>query len=153
MVKNLAANAWEIRDAGSIPESGRTPGGGLGNSLQYSCLEQHLMDRGAWWRSLQSIGLQRVRQDWNNLAHICTKDREAWPATGHEVSKNFARFSDWTITIIEALLLPDQRAQCCFYRKRTHLPRFLACILVVASYTPVKISYAWWLFYCNIFLI
>ena len=50
------------RDAGSIPESGRSPGGGLGNSLQYSYLENP-MDRGAQWRSLQSIGLQRVRQD------------------------------------------------------------------------------------------
>ena len=45
VVKNLAANAGDIRDAGSISGSGRTPGGGHGNSLQYSCLENP-MDRG-----------------------------------------------------------------------------------------------------------
>ena len=39
VVKNLPANAGHIRDAGSIPGSGRSPGGGHGNPLQYSCLE------------------------------------------------------------------------------------------------------------------
>ena len=44
-VKNLPANAG---DAGSVPESGRSPGGGNGNPLQYSCLG-NLKDRRAWW--------------------------------------------------------------------------------------------------------
>ena len=48
MVKNLPANAGDIRDAGSIPGSGRSPGGGNGNPHQYSCLENP-MDRGDWW--------------------------------------------------------------------------------------------------------
>ena len=39
MVKNLPANAGDTRDLGSIPGSGRSPGGGHGNPLQYSCLE------------------------------------------------------------------------------------------------------------------
>ena len=39
MVKNLTANAGDIRDVGSIPGSGRSPGGRHGNPLQYSCLE------------------------------------------------------------------------------------------------------------------
>ena len=39
VVKNLPANAGDVRDAGSIPESGRSPRGGHGNPLQYSCLE------------------------------------------------------------------------------------------------------------------
>ena len=47
VVKNLPANAGDIRDMGSIPASGRSPGGGNGNTLQYSCLENP-MDRGAW---------------------------------------------------------------------------------------------------------
>ena len=46
MVKNLPANAGDIRDAGSTPGSGRSPGGGHGNPLQYSCLENP-MDREA----------------------------------------------------------------------------------------------------------
>ena len=39
MVKNLLVNAEDIRDVDSIPGSGRSPGGGHGNPLQYSCLE------------------------------------------------------------------------------------------------------------------
>ena len=55
VVKNLPANAADIRDTGSIPRLGKSPGGGHGNPLQYSCL-QNPMDRGAWW--LQSMGSQ-----------------------------------------------------------------------------------------------
>ena len=55
MVKNLPANAGDIRDMGLIPGSGRFPGGGHFNPLQYSCLENP-MDRGA-------IGSQRVGHD------------------------------------------------------------------------------------------
>ena len=47
VIKNLTASEGEIRGAGSIPESGRSPGGGYSNPLQYSCLENP-MDRGAW---------------------------------------------------------------------------------------------------------
>ena len=47
MVKNPPANAGEVRDAGSIPGSGRYSGGGHGKPPQYSCLENP-MDREAW---------------------------------------------------------------------------------------------------------
>ena len=47
VVKNLHANAGDVRDAGLIPGLGRSPGEGNGNPLQYSCLENP-MDRGAW---------------------------------------------------------------------------------------------------------
>ena len=59
MVKNPPASARGIRDTGSIPGSGRLPGGGRGNPLQYSCLENP-MARGA---GLQSGGSHRVRHD------------------------------------------------------------------------------------------
>ena len=52
MIKNLPANAGDIREAGSIPGSGISPGGGHGNSLQYSCLENP-MDREAWQATVQ----------------------------------------------------------------------------------------------------
>ena len=48
VVKDPPANAGDIRDASSIPGSGRSPGGGHDNLLQYSCLENP-MDRRAWW--------------------------------------------------------------------------------------------------------
>ena len=47
MLKNLASNAGNVRDLGLIPGPGKYPGGGHGNPLQYSCLE-NLIDRGAW---------------------------------------------------------------------------------------------------------
>ena len=47
LVKNLPASAGDIRDMDLIPGSGRPPGEGNGNPLQYSCLENSL-DRGAW---------------------------------------------------------------------------------------------------------
>ena len=47
VVKNLPANTGDARDAGSIPGSGRFPGGGNGNPLEYSCLENP-MDGETW---------------------------------------------------------------------------------------------------------
>ena len=55
MVKNLPANAGDIGDVGSIPESERSPGGGNGNPLQYSCLE-NTMDREAWRATVHRVG-------------------------------------------------------------------------------------------------
>ena len=54
MVKNLSANAGDAGDSGSIPGSGRFPGGGSGNPLQYSCLG-NLMDREAWWATIHEV--------------------------------------------------------------------------------------------------
>ena len=60
VLKNLPANTGDIRTAGLIPGSVRSPRGGHGNPLQYSCLENP-MDRGPG--ELQSIELQRVGHD------------------------------------------------------------------------------------------
>ena len=60
LVKNPPANAGDIRDAGSIPASGRSPGGGHGNPLQYSCLENP-MDRGAWRAAVPRVAKSRTR--------------------------------------------------------------------------------------------
>ena len=51
MVKNPPASAGDLS---SIPASGRSPGEGNGNSLQYSCLG-NLMDRGAWWATVHGV--------------------------------------------------------------------------------------------------
>ena len=48
MVKNPPANTGDTRDTGLIPGSGRSPGEGNGNPLQYSCLGKNFMDREAW---------------------------------------------------------------------------------------------------------
>ena len=57
MVKNLPANAGDVRDAGSIPGLGRSPGGGHGNPFQNSCLENPMTEEPG---GLQSIAFHRV---------------------------------------------------------------------------------------------
>ena len=54
MVKYLPAHAGEVLDMGSIPGSGRSPGVGNGNPLQYSCLGNS-MDRGAWRATVRGV--------------------------------------------------------------------------------------------------
>ena len=58
-VKNSTANAGDTRDAGSIPGSGRSPGEGNGNPLQYSCLGNP-MDGGAWRTTIHGIAKSRT---------------------------------------------------------------------------------------------
>ena len=66
MVKNPPTKAGDIRDVGSILGSGRSPGGGHGNPLQSSCLENP-MDRGAW----QAI-VHKVAKSWTQLKQLST---------------------------------------------------------------------------------
>ena len=66
MVKNLPAKAGDIKDAGLIPEFGRSPGGGHGNPLQYSCLEHPWTEEQG--RS-QSMASHRVRNDQATAAN------------------------------------------------------------------------------------
>ena len=54
LVKNLPASAGDVRDTGSIPGLGRSPGEGHDNPLQYSCLENP-MDRGAWQATVHRV--------------------------------------------------------------------------------------------------
>ena len=53
-VKNPPANAGDVREVGSIPGSGRSPGGGHGNPLQYSYLKNP-MDRRVWWATVPKV--------------------------------------------------------------------------------------------------
>ena len=68
VVKNLPANAGDIRDRGSVPGSGRAPRGEHGNPLQYSCLENP-MDRGVWWATIH-----RVSKSWTRLKWLSMQD-------------------------------------------------------------------------------
>ena len=54
VVQNPSANTGDIRDVGSIPGLGRSPGGGYGNPLQYSCLENP-MDIVVWWATVYGV--------------------------------------------------------------------------------------------------
>ena len=67
LVKNLPANAGDVRDKGSIPGLGRSPGEVHGNPLQYSCLENH-MNRGPWWVTVH--GVTKSLHNWATSAFI-----------------------------------------------------------------------------------
>ena len=69
VVKNPPADAADVRDMGSIPGTGRSPGGGHGNPLQYSSLENP-MDRGAWWATVQRV---TKSQTWWKLQYTHTQ--------------------------------------------------------------------------------
>ena len=64
VVKNLSANAGDIRNNDSIPGLGRSPGGEHGNPLQHSCLENP-KDKGVWC----AIGLHRVAHNTSEAIH------------------------------------------------------------------------------------
>ena len=66
VVKNPPASARDIRDVSSVLGSGRSPGGGHGNPLQYSCLENP-MNRGVWWALVH-----KVAQSWTLLKWLST---------------------------------------------------------------------------------
>ena len=84
MVKNLPANAGDIRDAGLIPGLGRYPGEGDGNPFQYSCLENPI-DRGAWRATLH-----RVSKNWTQLK--CVSPQEPLRKTFDCNSSPFFKF-------------------------------------------------------------
>ena len=58
-VKNPPSNAGDVRDIDLIPRSGRSPGGGYGNPIQYSCLEDPT-GRGAWWATVHRVAKSRT---------------------------------------------------------------------------------------------
>ena len=72
VVKNLPARTGEVRDEGSIPGSGRSPGGGHGNSLQYSWLENP-RDGGAWRAMVHG-----VIKSWTKLKQLSTHTSNAF---------------------------------------------------------------------------
>ena len=69
VVKNLPANSGDAGDMGLISRLGRSPGGGHGNPLQYSCLENP-MDRGVWQATIY-----RVAKSWTQLKPLSTHTR------------------------------------------------------------------------------
>ena len=90
VIKNHPDNEGDIREAGSIPQSERSPGGGHGNPLQYSLLENS-MERGAWWPTIHGLGRSPGEGNGNPLQYSWLEnpmDRGAWWATVHGVGKS-----------------------------------------------------------------
>ena len=68
-VKNPYASAGDVRDSGSIPGSGRSPGGVHSNPLQYSCLVNP-MDRGPWWATVHGVTKSHTWRRWFSMNTI-----------------------------------------------------------------------------------
>ena len=93
-------SAHSVRDPGLIPESGRSPGGGHGSPLQYSCLENP-MDRGAWWAAVHGVAVhywistheRLVNKLINYFIYSVTFSQKHIVSTVHYSSKeNFHRY-------------------------------------------------------------
>ena len=120
VVKNPPANIGDVRDVGSIPGSGRSPGRGHGNPLQYFCLKNP-MDRGAWWATVHGIA-----KSWTRLStHTHTHTTQAviaevagicWVSHGRGLSAHSILSS---VLCINLLLLQQQ----CLYGMFPPRPR------------------------------
>ena len=90
VVKNPSANAV---DSGLIPQSGRSPGEGNGNPLQYSCLENPV-DRGAWWAAVHSAAQSRTQLKQLGM-HACIGEGNANPLQYSCLGKPMDRGTWW----------------------------------------------------------
>ena len=94
MVRNPSANAGDVGDVGSLPGSGRSPGGGHGNPLQYSCLE-NAMNRGAWWASVHRVAKNRTQLKRLRMQHaLGLKESKL---DGAEVIQSLLLTSPWPV--------------------------------------------------------
>ena len=108
VVKNPPANAGEIRDEGSTPGSGRSPGGGHGNSLQCLCLENP-MGRGAWqttvhwisksWIRLKQLSTHAHRGPYLINAELYTLQTHGPTLCGHTLAITFRLLGIYTVQI------------------------------------------------------
>ena len=90
VVKNFPANAGDV---GLIPGSGRSPGIGNGNPLQYSCLENP-MDRGTWWATVHGVAKSQTRLSDYTHTHTHT----------HRYEWSYYRFLVWGLFSVDLFL-------------------------------------------------
>ena len=95
----VKAFAYNAGDLGSIPESGRSPGEGNGNSLQYSCLENP-MDWGAWWATVHGVAKSWTRlSDFTSLHFMLLHPFIRWESRGQ--GNNLLLLAQLTNSIVQ----------------------------------------------------
>ena len=114
VVNWLPANTRDFRDAALILGSKRSPWGGHGNTLQYSC-QENPMDRGAWWTIVHRIAKNRTRLKWLSM-HACKVDREQ--DQGYAMQTVFWQiqdldvYSQWVTQSLQQCSLQSSEGQC-----------------------------------------
>ena len=79
-------SAYNAGDSGSIPGSGRSPGEGNGNPLQYSCLENSI-DRGTWWATVHGVTKSQTQLSDSACMHACTDDSSSLGSASFKMRK------------------------------------------------------------------
>ena len=82
----VKASACNAGDSGSIPGSGRSPGEGNGNPLQYSCLENSI-DRGTWWATVHGVTKSQTQLSDSACMHACTDDSSSLGSASFKMRK------------------------------------------------------------------
>ena len=125
VVKNPPANAGDIRDVGSTPRLGRSPGDGNGYPLQYSCLENP-MDRGAQWATVH--GVARVRHDWAtnsftwqiSQVYDCKVFTSYWLDVIYDFSNWYGSLNGWGVSIKVAIIHCEVLFSLCRFKNRVN---------------------------------
>ena len=123
VIKNLPTNAGDVRDADSVPRSGKSPGEGNGNPLQYSCLENP-RNGGAWWAAIYGVTQSRTR-----LKRFSSSKLPTTVNCKHNVAINMPQTYSILFSLLTLLLfilsLNRCRLQLSFSRLElgNHLPR------------------------------
>ena len=106
VVRNPPANSGHVRDAGSIPGSGRCPGGGYGNPLYGSCLE-NLMDRGAWRTTVHGVTKSQTQLKWLSIhaffPHWKLPWHPCWNWADHTCRVYFSTLNSLTLICMSSL--------------------------------------------------
>ena len=110
VVKNLPASAG---DAGSIPGSGRSPGGGNGNPLQYSCLENSV-DRWDWQASVHGVA-----KSWPTTEHSRRQESSKWKPKRDSPSSTAGKNREWKLALA-SIFLPVKKANL-LWENEAHL--------------------------------
>ena len=96
---SLLANAGDLRDTGSIPGLGRSPGRGHGNPVQYSC-QTNPMDKEAWWAIVHRVTKSQTQLQWLNTAQLLSLSDPSttpWTLANHTpLSMGFLRQEYWS---------------------------------------------------------
>ena len=141
MVKNLTANAGDLRHAGLIPVLGISPGGGHGNPLQYSCLK-NLTDREARWATVHRVAKSQTWLKQLNTAHSSANSVNLHRAVLSNFSLDIISSErSFLETVVGGKLLWFSRCPSLWYNHVYQFVIFVFFLLALGSIFPTKLTF------------